>query len=211
METQSIQFTRDVTYALRPASQPKGICLLLHGYLQTGHDILKLMAPYLPQDWTLLAPNGLFPVAQGQGQQIHLRYSWYFFNPNTNEYLISMEPACQYLKAFMSSHSSNGLPVKVIGYSQGGYLAPVAAQALPTVQQVIGINCRFRAEILREPLSFRLDGIHGLDDVLVDPNRARQCHQDVMNKGNAGEFVGVEKAGHRFTAPMGAALQAIWQ
>lgn len=209
MHQRIINASRNVGVATRELGNPKPTVLLLHGYLQCGSSIFKLLDPFIPQSYQVIAPNGLFPVARGVGEHITLRYTWYFFNPATNQYLIDMEQACDYLKHIAESFKLTSAPLIIIGYSQGGYLAPFAAQHLPSTTRVIGINCRFRAENLCNPLSFRLDAIHGLADVLVDPKRARGNHQEILNCGNKGTFHGIPNEGHRFTPAIGRELAQI--
>ena len=93
------------------------------------------------------------------------------------------------------------MPLTIIGYSQGGYLAPFVGEKIPQTKHVIGVNCRFRFDKLPDKLNFKIDGIHGEQDENVDPLRAKESFGVLKDRGASGGFYIVEKEGHRLTLP----------
>ena len=209
MPSQILKLDLEAGYSLKQAPEPKGVILLLHGYLQEGEIILRLLENYLPPDFSIVAPNAPLPMAHQYGNRLKLAYTWYLYDPPHDRYLLDMGFALNYLRELAAALSFAHLPLKIIGYSQGGYLAPFAGLTLPNIRQVIGLNCRFRSETIREKLPYRLDAIHGQDDSMVDPARAHQCHGEIMAHGNDGEFHFVPNSGHRITPALGAELRAL--
>jgi len=209
MPTKSLNLEYNAQFSLRTPQDSKGVILLLHGYLQDGETLFKLLQNYLPQDWTVIAPNAPLPLAHKYGNRLKLAYTWYLYDPPNDHYLLDMNFACSYLKSFLSGQVPAGHPLKVIGYSQGGYLAPFAALNLDNVVQVIGLNCRFRSEAISSALPFRLDALHGEDDPMVDPARAKKCHEDILAIGTCGEFRFVPNTGHRITPSLGTSLREV--
>jgi len=204
-----VDITRDLTYLTRPVSQPRRLAILLHGYQQTGATILKLLAACFDSDTTVIAPDGIWPVPFRRGDGYELGYAWYFFDPATAVYGVPMEPAVSVLQQLVASLEERDLPKLVVGYSQGGYLAHFLAKSLDRVTRVVGVNCRFRSEVLTDPLPFKLDAVMGLEDQAVDPDRARVCHQEIIARGNTGRFVAVPGATHLIDPPLKQALEGL--
>jgi predicted esterase len=90
----------------------------------------------------------------------------------------------------------------VIGYSQGGYLAPKVASALGNVRQVIGVACRFHEDEVEGVPSFRLDAVHGEKDESVDFEPSRESHRALVARGARGEYFSDPASGHRMTPAM---------
>ena len=194
----SLQITWNAEYELRKAKSNK-LVLLLHGFQQSGSLIYRLLEDAIDSSFNLLAPNAPFPIPQKTGSGYRVSYTWYFFDPETDTYFYDMSLAIEYIEALLKNLDLKDKDVTVIGYSQGGYLAPFVAERLSAVSQVIGVNCRFRDEALTGPLPFRLDAIHGAADVLVDPKRAQRCHEAILENGGEGVFRLIEGGGHGIT------------
>jgi len=211
MPRKRVQITRDVTYMTRPAADtPKRLVVLLHGYQQRASTMLRLAAPSFGEETTVLAPDGPWPVPYRVADRYEMGYSWYFFDPKTEVYGVPMEPAIELLTAWLAGIEEVGsLPITVVGFSQGGYLAPFLGRALDAVDRVVGINCRFRSEVLTDRYAFRLDALAGAEDPVVDPDRARGCHEEIISRGNRGRFVVVPGAAHRLDSSMAAALTTL--
>lgn len=192
----TLSLTRNVDYAEQNGHSPKRRVLLLHGYQQRGETILKLLGPCFDEDTHVIAPNGFFPMAYRAGNNFRLGYTWYFFDPATGVYAVPMDPALTYLETFWATLDLPALPLTVVGYSQGGYLTPFAAERLGA-ERAVGVNSRFRDEDLARPLSFRVDAVHGDKDPLVDPQRSKASHGRILEAGNRGVFSSIAGAGHR--------------
>lgn len=176
------------------------VLILLHGFQQSGRWIHERLHE-INFKGRVISPNGLYPVPLKLKKGWILTYGWYFFNPITSSYVTDMNESVKYLQCLLEHIFKNSLgqkKIKVIGFSQGGYLAPFLAQVVKNINQVIGIHCRFRSEVLQEAYSFRLDAIHGRDDKIVEFDRSQKCHEEILQK-NTGKFVGVN-GGHEITS-----------
>jgi predicted esterase len=115
-------------------------------------------------------------------------YSWYFYNFESDEYVIGMETALQFLVAGIEKLGYGSLPLRIVGFSQGGYLAPFLGEKLGQTRQVICLHSTYLEEELGAELRFRTDNIVGADDDIVDPKNSERCHQRVLKRSYGGEF-----------------------
>lgn len=202
-----ISLTWHATRHLKDVADPKRLILLLHGYQQNAELIFTMMADTAPADCVVLAPDAPFPVPQKRENGYHMGFTWYFFDPETKVYYLDMEQALRYLTALVDQMGYANLPTTVIGYSQGGYLAPFVGQRLKNVDRVIGVNARYKSETLPGGLPFRMDALHGALDNLVDPVNSQQCFEELIAAGNRGEFRLVPDCGHGISAAIRNALR----
>lgn len=194
MESQ-IDIKWPFNYQSRGDSSSERLLILLHGYQQSGKWMHRRFEE-LEFDGQVIAPNGLFPVPFKGKFGWQVTYSWYFYEPESNVYVIEMDRGIDYLLRGLAPHLVGKTDVRIIGFSQGGYMAPFLARSIEQSVQAIGVCCRFRSEKLKEKLSFRLDAIHGEDDQLVDLPRAKSCFDEIIGRGNRGEFIKVKGLGH---------------
>lgn len=185
------------------------VILVLHGYQQDGRFILRQLAPYLPQDKHILSVNGPFPVPLKSPRGWRLTYSWYFYDLGEDVYHITMEPAVKMLKELLTQLGLEERVKQVVGFSQGGYIAPFITKELSAAEQVVGLHARFRSSELTESYKFRLDNINGGQDEIVEADRTRQCHERIIAAGNRGEMIVLPKSGHEVDRATGEALGRI--
>lgn len=183
-------------YLLRQGNKKKRVYLLLHGFGQKAQDIYDLIAPLLPQDSTIIAPNGNFPQAKKIQDSYKMTFAWYFYDNSTKNYFIDYDLPATILQGLLKELRLDQLPLTIIGFSQGGYLAPFAAEKITTTDRVIGISCVFRYKFLKSNPSWRMDALHGKEDDIVEINNAKEAMTELKNLGVRGEFVEVEKASH---------------
>jgi predicted esterase len=189
-------------------AKPSRVFLLLHGYSQDGQHIYKrLESAILAWEQSsggqalIVAPSGTYPQPTRGENGWRVGYSWYFYNDETDEYYIDMENAVLLLNGIVAQATGNAakVPVTVIGFSQGGYLAPFFAKSCPQVDHVIGIGCEFLKDEIADPIRFRLDGIHGADDEVVDGLNSRKSHAALLARGVQGSFQLLSGEGHRIS------------
>ncbi len=195
MRNRNLRLTWNASYALKECLNPIECVVLLHGWQQRGDIMLHILEGLFGPRTLVLAPNGPYPAPFPGKRGLRPAYSWYFFDPQTDEYLVPMDFSLQYLKTLIQDLGYEHLPKRIIGFSQGGYLAPFCGLHLEEVRQVLLINSRYRSEAL-DLMPFRIDAIHSLDDPAIDYNRAKACHLELLERGNSGMFRTVEKAGH---------------
>lgn len=204
-----LNLTWPVTYSESGVYDAEETFLLLHGWQQRGQVVLDKLRPYCPDHVRLVAPDAPFPVPHQGPDGRRIGFGWYIFDPATQIYHVPMTNAVTMMRAFMAAVCPSARKVRVLGYSQGGYLAPFVAQELTNIVQVIGINCRFRDEALTDTLPFRLDAVHGEQDTLVDPSRSMQSHCQIIKNGTHGVFHPVADAGHGISRDIGEAVAAL--
>jgi phospholipase/carboxylesterase len=199
-----------VSYHLRPAaSEPKELLILLHGYSQRGDKILKSIEPLLAPSVVAFAPNGPFPTPVHSDGVFKEAYSWYFYDARAERMVIGPEVAVDLLLKMLQHLKLDHLPTRILGFSQGGYFAPVLAQKIPLAHQVIGVACEFRPRYFPDVPSFRIDAVHGEADTVIPIAGAETYHRELLAKGWAGEFIKVADAPHSITAEMQAAIRGL--
>ena len=187
----------------RPAESSSPVALLLHGYQQTAERFYQRLADAIPPAFEVVALDGPFPVPFQQPEgEWRLGYSWYFYSTRQKYYYIPISAGVDYVRTWLKSQQLESRVQKIIGFSQGGYLAPFLGKTLPSVNQVVGLHCRFRHEDLESPGSFYLDAIHGEKDSLVDPEMARESHRRLLEQGWQGTFELIPDLGHTISGEM---------
>lgn len=198
-----------MNYLYEPGSADGRLFLILHGYQLSARSMLNRLQPALPAGATLVIPEGPFPVPQRTTTGYKAGYSWYFYDPASDQYLVDMETSLCLLQKLHQHLGLGARPLTIIGYSQGGYLAPFAAARLRHTQRVIGLACHFLVDELPRPLQFRMDAIHGVQDATVDPVGAQTAHAKLVAEGVKGDFYQLEDTGHEVNEAMRAKLAQI--
>ncbi len=188
-----------VDYIQNDCSNPSKIILLLHGYGESSQKIYKRLIDYLPKDALVIAPNGPFPSPSPTDDGYKISFAWYFFDNKKGEFFIDYDLPSELLKNLFIQLNLKDLPLTIIGYSQGGYLAPFVGEKISQTKHVIGVNCRFRFDKLPDKLNFKIDGIHGEQDESVDPLRAKESFGVLKERGATGDFYILKNEGHRLT------------
>lgn len=199
-------------YAYREGEPSSELFLLLHGFSQSGgaHTFEKLKDA-LPAAATILSPNGPLPVPRfgEDGKLERIGYAWYAYDPKTDEYLVEPEFAIRALSALLAETGLAGRRTTIIGYSQGGYLAPMLAARLPQVHRVVGIACEFLSDEIPGEIHFRMDAIHGEEDEVVSPEGSRRAFEALRRRGVVGEHRMLSGVRHGIAPKVLAALKSI--
>jgi predicted esterase len=183
-------------YCQEGSTTSNKVILLLHGYEQHGTYMMRKFLPSLPSDFLVLAPNGPFPLPKQVNGNIQIGHAWYFYHPVENKYFVTMDLAVNYLYAMLEKLTLLENDIYIVGFSQGGYLAPFVGKKLPCCKQVISLQARYRDEALSEKLPFRMDAIHGDCDSIVDPKKSQESHSQLVERGNVGNFYLLPGVGH---------------
>lgn len=179
---------------------PTEVYLLLHGLGERGKRIYRKFASSLPQDAVIIAPNGPFPISTTKNGDVSYTYAWYFYDRSTSTYLINQDLPVSWLKEMMETMDLSHLPLTIIGFSQGGYLAPFVGQALPQTKHVIGIGCEFRTPLLKDHYPFKLSAIHGMDDKIILPEWAKKEADYLQSKGVDCNYYPMSETGHEINS-----------
>jgi predicted esterase len=188
---------------------PKRIYLLLHGYLLDGDFILNTLKHKIPDNSLVIAPDGPFLVPYKKRDRFFAKYAWYFFDTATKNYYINFSPAGEYLTKVMSNYNPDKLPITVIGYSQGGYLAPSVANHLAEVDSVIGIACVFRNERFSFRKEVNYHQVNSDTDLIVGIDGAKEEFEKVKSEGNNGQFIELTGIGHKLNPEYLNALEEL--
>lgn len=194
------------------------VFLLLHGYSESGFKIYKRLGHKIDQSREkslVLAPDGLFPMPKAfpldtkiakTKEELLQGYAWYFYHAATDQFLIDYVVPAQclanWIEKLLKENGLSSSDLVIIGYSQGGYLAPFLGEALTEMglppQKVIGLNCSFRADRLKETPSFPLYQIQGKEDTIIDTQLAFDRFQKLKDSGlKEGEFLWLEGCDHK--------------
>jgi len=181
-----------------PVPGTEEIIVLLHGFrdsnLQIFNNFQKMGSLLNTQ---ILAPNAPFPFrTKSQSGDYQLEYSWYFFDPDKKRYLKTMETSLQYIEAGLEALKLTDRPKRIVGYSQGGYIAPFLGQKLKNTKQVIGVACEFYTHEMQGTFPFPIDAIHGDLDAVVKHSAGKQSHERLSELGISGEFHTIFGIGH---------------
>ncbi len=200
-------------YYLQPCGDkvPSRLILLLHGYAETGKRILSRLKSILPQDEAtiVVSPNGPYPMPYREDETYKMSYSWYFYDPGTDDYFIDMSVATDYIEKGLLEMGLRNLPTQIIGFSQGGFFAPILGQRLGTVTQVIGIGCEYLTDEFPSEIKFRIDAIHGKKDEVTSADKAHQSHNKLKDLGIPGDFYLLPESGHRIDQEISTKIQEL--
>ncbi len=178
---------------------PDRIILLLHGYKLTGEFLYDSFIKIMPENSLVLAPNGPFIVPIVKKQAFSAGYAWYFFDPLKKHFYINYDPAAQFIKTLLENLNPNNLPVTIIGYSQGGYLAPKVAEVCPNIKSILGVNCVYRNNKFTFNPDVEYHQINGEIDLIVDPIGAKEEFDKLVELGNKGTFNTLPEEGHKIS------------
>ncbi len=186
-----------IQYQWRHPAGASELVILLHGYQERAERMAKLILPYVPGEAAILIPNGPFPVPRLKENHIKEGYSWYFYNVQTKTMVVPPDSAVSMIVQILVSQNATQLPIRVVGFSQGGYFASILAQRIPNVGQVIAIAAGFPERYIKSKPAFRIDAVHGARDKICDFKIAQDEHRALKSKHWSGDFIALPNSEHR--------------
>lgn len=179
--------------------QFKRVFLLLHGYSLDGDFMMSKLSHIFPENSLIIAPNGpfLIPVKMKSKDEFQAKFAWYFFDPYKKSFYINYLPGAHYIKNILEHYNPQAMPVTIIGYSQGGYIAPKVAEIVKSVDSVIGLACVFRHNKFTYQPSVKYHQVHGEIDSIVELSGAQEEFNFLKEQGNTGNFILLPQTGHR--------------
>jgi len=169
--------------------------LCLHGYQLDGRFMHKRFAPLVDAKTKVISPNGPFLAPLKKDDAWEARYSWYFYDSAKKNFYINYEPAAEWLSELIKLKNPRNKPVTILGYSQGGYLAPKVGELISECDKVIGINSIFRADRFEVKNRIEYVQLNGTEDKIVSSQDAKHEFQLLKEKGAKGAFETCEE-GH---------------
>lgn len=191
----------------RALEKPEQVVLLLHGLNERGLRIYRKLISYLPDDALVIAPNAPFPLPREKEGRLEYGYCWYFYDRATKSYYLNQKLACSWLAELLRQKNLSYLPLTIIGFSQGGYLAPILGHELPQTKLVIGLGCEFRENLVDEKIKFPLVGLHGENDFVVNVNHSKADADKLIAKGMNVTWETVPDTAHEISEAMGKRVQ----
>lgn len=195
-EETKVKLPFPASYIWKFKSENYPIAILFHGWQQSASYIYKKLDHCLDR-YNVLSIDGPFPLPVKTQESVRLGFGWYFYDQKTDKFYYDMSLAIDLVRSLINKLQLEEKEKILIGYSQGGYLIPFAAQALLNINHIIGINCRFKSEALKHKLDFPIFQIHGEQDTMVDPKRAQICHNEIIERGNSGSFYTLKNTEHK--------------
>lgn len=197
VDNQSISLELNHSVYTEIKGKPKRIYLLLHGYLLDGKYMIDEFRDSLGDNCMIIAPNGPFLVPVKKMEKYKAKYAWYFFDPGTKSYYVNYDPGAKYLGDLLEIYNTDNLPVSVIGYSQGGYLAPRVANYSSSVDQIISIASVFRPKLFEINKSVEYRQINSKGDLVVEFENAKSAASEMVELGANYRLKILERSGHR--------------
>ncbi len=194
---------------IKKGKNPQEVYLLLHGLGERGKRIFRKLLPYLPDNSIIIAPDGPFPLPRPKAGRLSYGHSWYFYDKFEQKYFVTQDLAKFWLRDLLEIENPDKLPVTIIGFSQGGYLAPLAGKEIPQTRLVIGLSCEFRTTLIHEKPSFPLVAIHGEEDEIIRMESALNESEKLKQSGIAVDFHQIKETGHEITRAIGEAVHDI--
>lgn len=202
------QSAAELSGVIRKVPQPDSIVLLLHGLNERGKRIYRKLLPYLPKNAIVIAPNGPFPLPRQKDGRLSYGHAWYFYNKLEQCYFIDQTLAKNWLRDLVKYENPEKLPVTIIGFSQGGYLAPLVGEEIPETNLVIGLACEFRTTLIKKIPAFKMIAIHGTEDEIVRIEPAKKEIQTLNEQGHKIDFHSVSGT-HEINSEMTKIIQNI--
>ena len=193
--------------------EPEGVppekgfpCLvLLHGFGENGAIFDERFAALDGAPYARLFPDGPFPVeSKDASGQVRIGRSWYQYDGDQGRFLQALSFAERHLQTtFAAAARVSPLDpdrVVLLGYSQGGYLAGVAALRNRTrYRGLVGVACRIKTESLGAELAaaagYPVLLVHGRKDEHTPLARQETAHEALVQAGVRSRLV-VHESGH---------------
>ncbi len=205
------QAIAQMTGVIRSGNSPRQCFLLLHGLSERGRRIYRKLIGALPENDLVIAPNGLFPLPRLKENKMDMGHAWYIYDRFEKKYLIDKSMAISWLQEVLKKSNPTNLPLTIIGFSQGGYLAPELAKVLPATKLVIGIGCTMYSHLLTDPIQFPIECIHGTTDPVVDPVISKNEIHKIKDRGYKANWLSLENTSHEINSDVVKSVKEIIQ
>ncbi|MDX9731232.1 MAG: hypothetical protein RBT63_05625 [Bdellovibrionales bacterium] len=213
LERISIAATLPVGFRHRPVQNPKLLAIFLHGYSDHGGSLLRRLfsdGSHVThgdlEHVAILAPNGPFPVPVKNEDGWKKAYAWYFYDMETDQMIIPPDAAIGAIKKLVQENGYETLPKVIVGFSQGGFLAPALGQSLKNVHEIIGIGTGYRTDYYPANTNWVVSGFHGTEDEVISFEQAAEMHDRVLRQGFDGQFVAFPALKHTASSEIGEAV-----
>lgn len=191
-ETNHFSLSIDHEVYLNNPENPKRFLILLHGYLLDGNFMLKKFSRYIKDGYQIIAPNGPYLIPFNKDGSWEPRYSWYFYDSQTDDFFINPINACNYVTYLEKKYNTLKLPVDIIGYSQGGFFAPKLCETIENVQRVIGVSCILKSSRFKIFKDIEYHQVHGIEDDTVSYKDSKHYFEEISSQVDNSSFTTIE-------------------
>ncbi len=188
--------------------------ILLHGFGENGALFDERLSALDDAPYARLFPDGPFPVdSKDASGRSRIGRSWYQYDGDQARFLQALAFAERHLEAVFAEAARlsplDPTRVVLLGYSQGGYLAGVAALRDRTrYRGLVGVACRIKTEALGAELGqaagYPVLLVHGRKDEHTPLAAEEVAHAALLQAGVRSRLV-VHDGGHgvkRETVPV---------
>lgn len=193
----SYQFTLPLRYHLTDPSE-LGLVICLHGYQDHALSMIRRMGwCQTPVPFQILAINGPYPVPLRTESGYREAYSWYFRDSNAKVMLVDPVSTSKVLGKFIDDLSLTNVRKVIVGFSQGGFLAPYLAPYLKELRGIVGIGCGYNIEAYSKISPVPVNAIHGDVDERVKLAQSKTDYAQLSQYGHSGKFHQIPGLVHR--------------
>jgi phospholipase/carboxylesterase len=207
--TTSVTLRRPFLLRLPDAEAPAGgfpVLLGLHGFGEDGGAMEERLAALEGAPYARLFPDAPFPVEIREEAGSRIGSAWYQYTGDQPAFMRALEFAEGYLRSVLEeaarAHPIDPRRVVILGYSQGGYLASVAAfRDRARYRGLVAVACRIKTEALDQEIGaargYPVLVVHGERDRHTPADRQREAVAVLMEHG-VSATLHVHEGGHRF-------------
>ncbi len=210
IHTTTVSTTLPFSFRHRPVAKPRALAMFFHGYSDHGGSFFRRLfrdgIPEALQDVAILIPNGPFPTPVKSETGWREAYSWYFYNDAEQTMLIDPSTAVQGCRSLIQKFGYTDLPKIMVGFSQGGYLAPYLSSRVKNVKEIVAVSTGYRPDFYPEGETWKVTAIHGSKDEIFSVANARKAHAAILARGFEGEFIEIPNLTHVASPEVGAAV-----
>ena len=191
---------------------PAPLLVALHGKGDRADRFEAEALDALPRGWALLVPSAPLPRDRAGGGDRAVGGSWYLYDGDTALFRESLARAEAHVVGLLARILPEAPPpgfrapdparISLLGFSQGGYLAGVAAVRRPGLfRAAVVAGGRLKHEMLADAFpaaraaGLALLGLHGAEDGAVHPAPAEGPPPPRPARGGGGGGVGPERVG----------------
>ncbi len=186
-----------ISYFLESAENSKKGLLVLHGFSDRGDAARKrMLGTDTVKGFHVLTPNALFPYPIKANHHYKEAYAWYFRDPNSGLQIIAPELAAECLLKLVEQLQLQSLSWTILGFSQGGFLAPYLVRLGLNANTIISVGASYRRDAYLGLPSIEVHAIHGELDTDVDFTQAKQAFLEIQDLGYGRDFHALSGVAH---------------
>jgi predicted esterase len=192
------EFQLPMRYLLR-GPKDQGVVICLHGYQDHALSMIRRLGWHEGEDlpFQVLAVNAPFPVPIWNADGFKEAYSWYFRDTERSLFIVTPETTSSRLAQLVEDVGLKDTPKVIVGFSQGGFLAPYLGQRIKMLKGIIGLGSGYLEENYRELSPTRIYALHGDRDERITAAQAQPGFQHLLERGFTGEFEVVPGVEHK--------------